>query len=155
MIRAFWRNFKWPKKFKNSITLEWNALSTCQSVIQFLARKTHRKQLISKFYEFLYLYFCITTFLITEYDIFQFNLLKNHFYLGQNFQRKCVFISLSLDFRPVALLFLSSIDQDGWFVLKWQSILLLDSKLNLKAKNEIFLTKKKTFLWFWYFWKRS
>jgi hypothetical protein len=91
-----WRtdDFQVAKKIQNSITLQWNALSSGQSVIRFLARQTKKqqKQLTFKFHKLCYVKLFWFTYLSMFFNYH--NLKKNPFYLGQNFQMKILTFDL-------------------------------------------------------------
>ena len=117
--------FKWPKKIENSITLQWNALSSGQSVIRFLARqsKKQQKQSTFKFHKSC----CVKLFWFNYLSMFfnYHNLKKNPFYLGQNFQMKILTFDLLNYYFCHPL-----IKTDD---LGWQSIFFLRFKTNFKS----------------------
>ncbi len=117
--------FKWQKKVENSITLLWNALSSGQSVIRFLARqsKKQQKQLTFKFHKLCYVKLFWFTYLSMFFNYH--NLKKNPFYLGQNFRMKILTFDL-LNYYFCHLL----IKTDD---LGWQSIFFLRFKTNFKS----------------------
>ena len=117
--------FKWPKINQNSITLQWNALSSGQSVIRFLARQTKKQQKQStfKFHKSC----CVKLFWFNYLSMFfnYHNLKKNPFYLGQNFQMKILTFDLLNYYFCHPL-----IKTDD---LGWQSIFFLRFKTNFKS----------------------